>query len=109
MPRSQAPAAACRAAPSGSLHLLDFCGRRDLSDGLRAPIAHHNRRLHKNLDDRIPTLMRQAGLAAETGHRVGAVGRYTRDDGRACGRRPLWEPSPTPSADWSRSDTSPQR
>jgi ubiquinone/menaquinone biosynthesis C-methylase UbiE len=65
--------------PGGTLHLLDFGGRRDPSDGLLTRIAHHNRHLQDNLGDRIPTLMGEAGLAdpVETGHRVTVVGRYT--------------------------------
>jgi ubiquinone/menaquinone biosynthesis C-methylase UbiE len=65
--------------PGGSLHLLDFGGSQDLSDGIAARIAHHNRHLQDNLGDRIPTLMREAGLAdpRETGHRVTVIGRYT--------------------------------
>jgi SAM-dependent methyltransferase len=65
--------------PGGSLHLLDFGGAKDPSDGLVARLAHSSKRLQDNFGDRIPTLMREAGLAdpVETGHRVTRVGRYT--------------------------------
>ncbi len=66
-------------APGGSLHLLDFGGAGEGSEGLPARLAHRSHRLHDNFGDRIPTLMREAGLVdpAETGHRVGLLGRYT--------------------------------
>ena len=65
--------------PGGTLHLLDFGGARDSSDGLLARFAHHNTRLQDSFGDRIPELMRDGGLAdpAETGHRVTVAGRYT--------------------------------
>lgn len=65
--------------PGGSLHLLDFGGARERSDVLVARLSHRSRRLEDNFGDRIPTLMREAGLAdpVETGHRVTLVGRYT--------------------------------
>ncbi len=65
--------------PGGSLHLLDFGGAKERSDGLVARLAHRSKRLQDNFEDRIPTLMREAGLAdpVETGHRVTLVGRYT--------------------------------
>ena len=42
-------------------------------------LAHRSHRLHDNFDDRIPALMRDAGLAnpSETAHRVTRIGRYT--------------------------------
>ena len=63
----------------GSLHLLDFGGAKERSDGLVARLSHRSQRLRDNFGDRIPTLMREAGLAdpVETGHRVTLVGRYT--------------------------------
>jgi ubiquinone/menaquinone biosynthesis C-methylase UbiE len=65
--------------PGGSLHLLDFGGTTDPSDGFMARLAHRNKQLRENFGDRIPTLMREAGLAdaIETDHRVTRVGRYT--------------------------------
>jgi SAM-dependent methyltransferase len=65
--------------PGGALHLLDFGGAKDRSDGLLARVAHRSPRLQDNFGDRIPELMREAGLSdpAETGHRVTVVGRYT--------------------------------
>ena len=65
--------------PGGRLHLLDFGGKRDRSDGLLARMAHRNARLQDNFDGRIPALMRDAGLVhpEETGHRVMLLGRCT--------------------------------
>jgi cyclopropane fatty-acyl-phospholipid synthase-like methyltransferase len=65
--------------PGGSLHLLDFGGAKDPHDGLVARMSHSNHRLEDNFGDRIPALMREAGLtqAHETGHRVTRFGRYT--------------------------------
>ncbi len=69
----------CVLRPGGTLHLLDFGGAKDSSDGLVARLAHRSKRLEDNFANRIPELMREAGLAdpAETGHRVTVVGRYT--------------------------------
>ncbi len=66
--------------PGGSLHLIDFGGRVERSDGLVARLSRRVPRLSDNLGDRIPALMRQQGLAhpAETGHRVTRLGRRTR-------------------------------
>ncbi len=65
--------------PGGCLHLLDFGGAKERSDGLVARLSHRSQRLRDNFGDRIPTLMREAGLAdpVEAGHRVTLVGRYT--------------------------------
>lgn len=66
--------------PGGSVHLLDFGGAKERSDGLVARLSHRSKRLQDNFGDRIPTLMREAGLAdpVETGHRVTLLlGRYT--------------------------------
>jgi ubiquinone/menaquinone biosynthesis C-methylase UbiE len=65
--------------PGGPVHLLDFGGVKDRSDGLVARLAHRSRHLEDNFGDRIPALMREAGLtdAGETGHRVSVVGRST--------------------------------
>lgn len=66
-------------APGGSLHLLDFGGAKERSDGFVARLSHRNKRLQDNFGDRIPTLMLEAGLCdpAEMGHRVTLLGRYT--------------------------------
>ena len=66
--------------PGGSLHLLDFGGAKASSDGLMARLGHRHGRLRDNFEDRIPTLMREAGLAdpTEVAHRVKKVlGRVT--------------------------------
>jgi hypothetical protein len=44
-----------------------------------ARLARHSRTLEDNWDDRIPTLMREAGFAeaAETGHLTKRIGRLT--------------------------------
>ena len=65
--------------PGGTLHLLDFGGSPDPSDGFLARMPHHPRHVHDNAGDRIPALMREAGLAdpVETGHRVTVIGRCT--------------------------------
>jgi ubiquinone/menaquinone biosynthesis C-methylase UbiE len=61
--------------PGGSLHLVDFGGARERSDGLMARLSHRSPRLQDNFGDRIPTLMREAGLAdpSEVAHRVSRV------------------------------------
>lgn len=43
--------------PGGSLHLLDFGGARDPSDGLLARAAQRSERMRDSFDDRIPALM----------------------------------------------------
>jgi ubiquinone/menaquinone biosynthesis C-methylase UbiE len=66
--------------PGGSLHLLDLGGAKAPSDGFMARLSHRNGRLQDNFEDRIPTLMRDAGLAdsREVAHRVTKVlGRVT--------------------------------
>jgi ubiquinone/menaquinone biosynthesis C-methylase UbiE len=65
--------------PGGALHMLDFGGTFDPSDGLMARLSHRSERLADNFGDRIPALMREAELAdpAETGHRLTLVGRHT--------------------------------
>jgi ubiquinone/menaquinone biosynthesis C-methylase UbiE len=65
--------------PGGSLHLLDFGGTHGAHDGLVTRLSRRNPRLHDNLGDRVPALMRDAGLtgAAEAGHRVSHMGRQT--------------------------------
>jgi ubiquinone/menaquinone biosynthesis C-methylase UbiE len=64
--------------PGGSLHLMDFGGASHHLHGL-ARLARRSRTLKDNWDDRIPTLMREAGFAeaAETGHLTKRVGRLT--------------------------------
>lgn len=58
--------------PGSSLHLLDFGGARVPSDGFMARMSHRNPMLADNFGDRIPTLMRDAGLddPVEVTHRV---------------------------------------
>ena len=66
--------------PGGSLHLLDFGGDKVPSDGFMVRLSHRNGLLRDNFGDRIPALMREAGLAdpKEVDHRVGRVlGRVT--------------------------------
>jgi len=66
--------------PGGSLHLVDFGGEKTSSDGFVARLSHRNGLLRDNFGGRIPTLMREAGLAdpTEVDHRVGRVlGRVT--------------------------------
>jgi SAM-dependent methyltransferase len=66
--------------PGGSLYLLDLGGAKASSDGFLARLSHRHGRLRDNLEDRIPTLMREAGLAeaTEVAHRVTKVwGRVT--------------------------------
>ena len=66
--------------PGGSLHLVDFGGARERSDGLMARLSHRSPLLQGNFGGRIPALMREAGLAdpSEVAHRVSRVmGRLT--------------------------------
>jgi len=66
--------------PGGSLHLLDFGGEKASEDGFVARLSHRNGLLRDNFGERIPALMREAGLAdpTEVDHRVGRVlGRVT--------------------------------
>jgi hypothetical protein len=62
----------------GSLHLMDFGGDTHHLHGL-ARLARRSRALKDNWNDRIPTLMREAGFAdaAETGHLTKRIGRLT--------------------------------
>jgi ubiquinone/menaquinone biosynthesis C-methylase UbiE len=71
--------------PGGSLHLLDFGGTRDPSDGRIARMMQRNERLRDNYDGRIPELMTRAGLvdAGEVTHRRKAFGRVTYYRGHA--------------------------
>ena len=59
-------------APGGRLHLLDIGGDGAAHDGLMARLHRHSPRLHDNLGDRIPELMREAGFAPAVAvdHRV---------------------------------------
>ncbi len=61
------------------MHLVDFGGARVRTDGFIARLSYRSERLRDNFGDRIPTLMRQAGLAAptEVAHRVTIIGRIT--------------------------------
>jgi ubiquinone/menaquinone biosynthesis C-methylase UbiE len=65
--------------PGGSLHLLDFGGNPDNAHGLMPRLARHSHTLRDNWGDRIPTLMREAGLSepAEIGHLTARVGHLT--------------------------------
>lgn len=64
--------------PGGSLHLMDFGGDSHHLHGL-ARFARRSHTLKDNWDDRIPTLMREAGFSdpRETGHLVKRIGRLT--------------------------------
>lgn len=64
--------------PGGSLHLMDFGGDSHHLHGI-ARLARRSPVLKDNWDERIPTLMREAGFAeaAETGHLVKRIGRLT--------------------------------
>jgi ubiquinone/menaquinone biosynthesis C-methylase UbiE len=68
--------------PGGSLHLVDFGGEREHLHGF-ARFAHHSHShshtLEDNSEDRIPTLMREAGLSApaEIDHLIKRLGRLT--------------------------------
>jgi ubiquinone/menaquinone biosynthesis C-methylase UbiE len=48
--------------PGGSLHLLDFGGAHDRSDGFLAHLFHRSEHVRDNSGDTILALMRQAGL-----------------------------------------------
>lgn len=63
----------------GSLHLVDFGGAVERSDGLVARIQHRHTLMADNLGERVPRLMRAAGFtdAAEIAHRVTRLGRVT--------------------------------
>jgi ubiquinone/menaquinone biosynthesis C-methylase UbiE len=64
--------------PGGALHLMDFGGDSHHLHGL-ARLARRSHALHDNWDDRIPTLMREAGFGevAETGQLTKHIGRLT--------------------------------
>jgi ubiquinone/menaquinone biosynthesis C-methylase UbiE len=65
--------------PGGSLHLLDFGGDgHQHRHGPLARLARRNPHLHDNYGDRIPALMREAGLTdpRQTGQHRGRVGHY---------------------------------
>jgi SAM-dependent methyltransferase len=66
-------------APDGRLHLVDFGGAIERSDGLRARLQHRNKHLTGNLGEQIPELMRESGFAeaGEIEHRVTRLGRIT--------------------------------
>ncbi len=61
----------------GSLHLLDFGGAHDRSDGFLAHLLHRSEHLRDNSGDTILTLMREAGFAdpAEVAHQRTIFGR----------------------------------
>ncbi len=53
----------CVLKPGGSLHMLDFVRSESSADGLLARLLHSSDRLRDNSEDRILTLMSQAGFA----------------------------------------------
>lgn len=63
--------------PSGSLHVLDFGGGHNGSDGLVARLLHRSERLRENSSDTILTLMREAGFVdpTEVAHQRTILGR----------------------------------
>ncbi|HEX8854671.1 MAG TPA: class I SAM-dependent methyltransferase [Thermoleophilaceae bacterium] len=64
--------------PGGSLHLVDFGGNSHNLHGL-ARLSRRTHTLQDNWDDRIPTLMRDAGLSdpTEIDHLTRRIGRLT--------------------------------
>lgn len=64
--------------PRGSLHLMDFGGDRHHLHGL-ARLGRHSPTLKDNWDDRILTMINQAGFsnASETGHVDKHIGRLS--------------------------------
>ena len=52
--------------PGGSLHLLDFGGAHDRSDGFLAHLLHRSEHVRGNSGETMLALMRQAGLADPT-------------------------------------------
>jgi ubiquinone/menaquinone biosynthesis C-methylase UbiE len=70
----------CRAlTPEGRLHLVDFGGATEPSDGLLPRLQHRHKHLAGNLGDRIPETMRETGFheAGEIEHRATRLGRIT--------------------------------
>jgi ubiquinone/menaquinone biosynthesis C-methylase UbiE len=66
--------------PGGSLHLVDFGGEREHPHGFARFARHsHSHTLQDNSEDRIPALMREAGLSApaEVDHLIKRLGRLT--------------------------------
>jgi hypothetical protein len=65
--------------PGGSLHLLEFDGNPDGVHGLMARLSRRSQVMRDNWGDRVPTLMREAGLSdpAEIGHLTRHIGRMT--------------------------------
>lgn len=63
----------------GRLHLLDFGGAIERSDGWMARLQHRNKHVAGNLGQRIPELIREAGFedVSEIEHRVTHLGRIT--------------------------------
>lgn len=74
-------------APGGTVLVLDMGGHGD--EGLMGRLHRHAPRLTDNLDDRVPTAMRAAGLvdATEIGHRAS----------RLMGRLTTWRASAPPA------------
>jgi len=62
--------------PGGSLHLLDFGRPRSPYSSLLARLLHRGQNLRDNIEGRIPSLMRESGLAesAEVAHRSTVFG-----------------------------------
>lgn len=79
--------------PGGSLHLVDFGGPKSGSGGFLAHLLHSSHRLKDNFEERIPTLMSEAGLreAREVSRRAIAFGfvpiAYYQASGRASADR----------------------
>lgn len=66
--------------PGGSLHLLDFGGVTERSEGFLERFLHQTERLQDNAGERVVSLMREAGFEdpAEVAHRVMTIfGRIT--------------------------------
>jgi SAM-dependent methyltransferase len=65
--------------PDGRLHLVDFGGAIERSDGVMSRLQHRNKHLAGNLGHRIPALMQEAGFeeSGEIEHRVTHLGRIT--------------------------------
>jgi ubiquinone/menaquinone biosynthesis C-methylase UbiE len=65
--------------PGGRVHLVDFGGATEPSDGLLARLQHRHKHLAGNLGNRIPETMRESGLheVGEIEHRVTRLGRIS--------------------------------
>ncbi len=76
--------------PGGSFHLVDFGGNPDDLHGLMARLSRRSHALRDNWGDRIPTLMREAGLTdpREIAHLDRPFGRVTFFCARQATERP---------------------